>query len=100
MNTECPGEVVADTDYSQFFQDAEFKARYPGLELPPQSFILSKAKIISFESCSSIALAFPVRGNQTNPIGTLQGGILCNFFDDAFGTLSFASVRKPCVSIE
>jgi len=100
MITEYPDEVVADADYSQFFQDAEFKTRYPDLELPPHSFILSKAKIISFESGSSIVLAFPVCDNQTNPIGTLQGGILCSFFDDAFGTLSFASVRKPCVSID
>jgi len=32
--------------------------------------------------------------------GTLKGGILCSFIDDAFGTLCFASLRKPCVSID
>jgi uncharacterized protein (TIGR00369 family) len=45
-------------------------------------------------------LDFPVREDQTNPLGTLQGGILCSFFDDAFGTLSFASLRKPCITID
>jgi uncharacterized protein (TIGR00369 family) len=41
-----------------------------------------------------------VSGFQTNPVGTLQGGILSSFFDDAFGCLCFASLRKPCVTID
>jgi acyl-coenzyme A thioesterase PaaI-like protein len=37
---------------------------------------------------------------QTNPGGTLQGGILSSFFDDAFGMLCFASLHRPCVTID
>jgi uncharacterized protein (TIGR00369 family) len=90
----------ADADYSTFFLDPEFQARYPGITLPPPSFVASGARILSFESGRSIKLVFPVREHQANPIGTLQGGILCSFFDEAFGILSFASLRKPCVSID
>jgi len=92
--------IPADADYSTFFIDPEFQAKYPDIKLPPPSFVASGARILSFESGRSIKLIFPVREDQANPIGTLQGGILCSFFDDAFGTLSFASLRKPCVSID
>jgi uncharacterized protein (TIGR00369 family) len=100
MCSEFSDSKAKGADYTNFFQGEEFSARYPGIELPPQSFVSSKAEILHFESGSSIVLAFQVRTDQTNPIGTLQGGVLCSFFDDAFGTLSFASVRKPCVSID
>ncbi|HUX39584.1 MAG TPA: PaaI family thioesterase [Rectinemataceae bacterium] len=91
--------LVADADYAGFFDDAELKTGYPGLRLPPPSWVTSGAKLLAFESGARITLAFPVREHQTNPIGTLQGGILCSFFDDAFGSLAFASLRRPCVSI-
>jgi uncharacterized protein (TIGR00369 family) len=100
MCAEPLDKIIADKDYSNFFHDPEFQARYPGLKLPPPSFIASGAKIQSFESGKSITLVFLVREHQRNPIGTLQGGILCSFIDDAFGTLSFASLRKPCVSVD
>ena len=89
-----------EADYSNFFLDEEFRNKYPDLKMPPPSFVSSGAKIISFKTGGSITLAFPIREDQTNPIGTLQGGVLCSFFDDAFGTLSFASLRKPCVTID
>lgn len=91
--------IVPDADYSSFFDDAKLRTMYPGMELPPQSFVSSGAKIVSFRTGKYITLAFLVRPHQTNPMGTLQGGILCSFFDDAFGSLSFASLRRPCVSI-
>jgi len=93
------GAIVADADYSSFFEDTEFHATFPGIHLPPPSFISSGARIVSFRSGDYILLAFPVQLHQMNPIGTLQGGILCSFFDDAFGCLSFASLKRPCVSI-
>jgi len=100
MSADTIDEIPADADYSTFFHDNEFQVKYPELKLPPPSFRASGARILSFDSGRSIVLAFPVREDQANPIGTLQGGILCSFFDDAFGTLSFASLRKPCVSID
>ena len=89
-----------DADYSHFFRDEEFRSKYPDLKMPPPSFTSSSAKILSFAAGRSITLAFPVREDQTNPLGTLQGGILASFFDDAFGTLAFASLKKPCVTID
>jgi uncharacterized protein (TIGR00369 family) len=89
-----------DADYSHFFRDEEFRSTYPDLKMPPPSFVSSGAKIMSFTSGRSMTLKFPVREDQTNPIGTLQGGILASFFDDTFGTLSFASIKKPCVTID
>jgi len=68
--------------------------------MPPPSFRASGARIVSFETGKSLTLDFSVREDQTNPIGTLQGGILCSFFDDVFGTLSFASLRRPCITID
>jgi uncharacterized protein (TIGR00369 family) len=89
-----------DADYSYFFRDEEFQNRYPDLVMPPPSFVSSGAKILSFTAGRSITLVFPIREDQTNPIGTLQGGILASFFDDAFGTLSFATIKRPCVTID
>jgi uncharacterized protein (TIGR00369 family) len=95
MNNRKP-----DADYSNFFHDEEFRNKYPDLKMPPPSFVSSGAKILSFKAGQSMELAFPIHEDQTNPIGTLQGGVLCSFFDDAFGTLSFASMKKPCVTID
>jgi len=76
--------TLADADYSAFFLDPKFQARYPGITLPPPSFVASGARILFFEAGRSIKLVFPVREHQLNPIGTLQGGILCSFFDAAY----------------
>ena len=95
-SVECP----PDADYSAFFKDKEFATRYPDLVLPSPIFVSSGASILSFESGRNISLDFPVKRHQTNPLGTLQGGILCSFFDEAFGVLSFASLRKPCITID
>ena len=100
MCAESLDGMPADADYSAFFLDPEFQGKYRGITLPPPSFVASGAKILSLASGRNIVLAFPVRETQVNPMGTLQGGILCSFFDEAFGTLSFASLRKPCISID
>jgi uncharacterized protein (TIGR00369 family) len=92
--------IAPDKDYSTFFIDPEFSAKYPDVKLPPPAFVAHEAKILAFVSGRSITLAFPVREFQTNPVGTLQGGILSSFIDDAFGCLCFATTRKPCISID
>ncbi|MBI5847496.1 MAG: PaaI family thioesterase [Nitrospirae bacterium] len=88
-----------DSDYTDFFLDPEF-AKHPGIKLPSAIFTAHQGKILSFESGKSITIAFPVSEFQTNPIGTLQGGILSSFFDETFGCLCFASLHKPCVTID
>jgi uncharacterized protein (TIGR00369 family) len=92
--------VKPEKDFSKFFVDSEFITKYPDIKLPPPTFVAHEGKILSFEPGKSISLAFPVHEFQTNPVGTLQGGILASFFDDAFGALCFASLRKPSVSID
>jgi len=67
--------------------------------MPPPSFVASGGNNLAFKPGEGIRVASPVRSDQSNPIGTLQGGILGSFFDDAFGRLAFASLRRPCVSI-
>ena len=100
MAEERSDILMSDKDYSAFFSDPVLTEKYPDVKLPPPTFIAHEGKILAFESGKSISLAFPVRDFQTNPVGTLQGGILTSFFDDAFGCLCFASTRKPCVSID
>ena len=85
---------------TEFFKDEEFERKYPGVKVPPPCFLSSGAKIIAYEPNQSLSVAFLVREEQTNPVGSLQGGILCSFFDDTFGPLSFKTMRKPCVSID
>lgn len=100
MAKELKTGPTSDKDYSTLFLDPEFTAKYSGIKLPAATFVAHKGKIISFESGKNISVAFPVRECQTNPAGTLQGGILSSFFDEAFGVLCFASLHKPCVTID
>ncbi len=100
MPTEHPTEPLTATDQADFFRDAEFSARFPQVTLPPPSFVAAGGRVLAFAKNRRIVLAFLVRAEQTNPLGTLQGGILASFIDDAFGSLCFASLRKPCVSID
>jgi uncharacterized protein (TIGR00369 family) len=89
-----------NADMHLFFQDEEFTIKYPGVKVPPPCFIASGAKIISHEPNKSLTISFPIREDQTNPVGSLQGGILGSFFDDTFGPLAFKTTQKPCVSID
>ena len=100
MAEELKTAPTSDKDYSSLFLDTEFAAKYPDVKLPPPTHLAHEGKILSFQSGKNIGIAYPVREFQTNPVGTLQGGILSSFFDDAFGCLCFASLRKPCVSID
>ena len=99
MGEKLKAAPTPDKDCSDFFLDPEF-AKHPGIKLPSAIFTAHRGKILSFVSGKSISIAFPVSELQTNPIGTLQGGILSSFFDETFGCLSFASLHKPCVTID
>jgi len=100
MNVNDTSLGSADVNMSEFFRDEEFERKYPDVKTPPNCFLASGARIIAHEPNKSLTVAFPVQEEQTNPIGSLQGGILCSFFDDTFGPLSFVTMRKPCVSID
>jgi len=77
-----------------------FSENYPDAKIPPPSFIESGATIIAYQQGKTLTVQFTVKGKQTGPMGILQGGILCSFFDDVFGPLSFATAKKPCISID
>ena len=99
MVEELKTAPTPDKDYTNFFLDPEL-AKHPGIKLPSAIFGAHQGKILSFVSGKSISIAFPVNEFQTNPIGTLQGGILSSFFDETLGCLCFASLHKVCVTID
>jgi len=99
MSEEPKTAPMPDKDYSSFFHDPEF-VKYPKVKLPAATFVAHEGRILAFESGKRISVAFPVSELQTNPVGMLQGGILSSYFDDAFGCLCFASLHKPCVTID
>jgi uncharacterized protein (TIGR00369 family) len=100
MSNDDAVKMTTGTDMTLFFREEEFERKYPGVKVPPPCFIASGAKIISHEPNRSLTVSFTVREEQTNPVGSLQGGILASFFDDTFGPLAFRTTRKPCVSID
>ena len=90
----------SEIDAAKFFHDEEFHQKYPDVKVPPPCFLSSGARIVAHEPNTSLTIMFPVSEEQTNPVGSLQGGILASYFDNTFGPLSFATMRKPCVSID
>ncbi|MEI6388933.1 MAG: PaaI family thioesterase [Spirochaetota bacterium] len=78
----------------------DFLEKYPDAKIPPPCFIESGATIIAHEQGKSLSVRFTITEKQTGPLGILQGGVLCSLFDDVFGPLSFATAKKPCVSID
>src|SRR5215471_8084782 len=98
--TTHDSEGTGPIDHTTFFQDEEFARKYPGVKVPPPCFLSSGAKILAHEPNKSLTISFPVTEDQTNPVGSLQGGILASLFDNTFGPLSFSTVRKPLVSID
>jgi uncharacterized protein (TIGR00369 family) len=100
MSFEDRESSAPTIDAEKFFHDEEFRKRYPGVKVPPPCFVVSGAKITDHEANRSLTVEFPVSDSQTNPLGHLQGGILGSYFDNVFGPLSFATMRKPCVSVD
>ena len=100
MSTNDSSAGKGQVDTTAFFHDEEFQRKYPGVKVPPPCFLSSGAKLLAHEPNKSLTVAFPVNDDQTNPVGSLQGGILASYFDNTFGPLSFATMRKPCVSID
>lgn len=70
------------------------------ITVPPPSFTDMDASIESYEKNKSIVVAFPVKLNQTNPMGFMQGGYIAAAFDNAFGPLSYLVAKKPTTTID
>ncbi|MDP3180026.1 MAG: PaaI family thioesterase [Spirochaetaceae bacterium] len=100
MENDDRSNDKAAFDSEAFFRSGNFGSSHPDLRIPPPSFRESGATIVAHEPNESLTVKFSVREGQTNPVGFLQGGILCSFFDDSFGPLAFATLKKPCLSID
>lgn len=70
------------------------------IQLPPNSAIELKSKFLEYVPKKSLFVEFPVQEKHVGPLGILQGGILSAFFDDTFGPLSYATLKKPMVTID
>ncbi len=92
--------MEATIDAEAFFREAGFRENYPDVRVPPPCFSGMEAKIIAHVPGTSLTVAFPVREEQTNPVGFLQGGFICAMFDNVFGPLAFATAKKPCLSVD
>ncbi len=77
-----------------------FQAGSHKITLPPPSFTDMNAEIIEYVKNKSITVTFPVRTNQTNPMGFMQGGYIAAAFDNAFGPLSYLVAKKPVTTID
>lgn len=99
MSDDDAAGTAGGIDLDSFFHDGDFARNYPGVTVPPPCFIASGGRIVSHEPNRNLTVAFTVREDQANPVGSLQGGILCSFFDDTFGPLAFRTTARPCVSI-
>ncbi|MDZ4726250.1 MAG: PaaI family thioesterase [Leptospira sp.] len=78
----------------------EFNSGVRKVTVPPPSFMDMNAEIISYTKNKSITVLFPVKENQTNPMGFMQGGYIAAAFDNAFGPLSYLIAKKPTTTID
>ena len=54
MAKELKNAPTPDKDYSDFFRDPELTDKYPGVELPPATFVAHQGKIFTFASGQSL----------------------------------------------
>ncbi len=93
LNTEETNQIIKDM--TEGFQAGDRK-----ITLPPPAFSDMKANIIHYIKNKSITVSFPVMGNQTNPMGFMQGGYIAAAFDNAYGPLSYLVAKRPTTTID
>ena len=69
-----------DDELHDFLQYAEAGATYP-----PNCSVAMKEEVLHYESCTSLAVKFPVLEVSLNPLRTMQGGFIVAAFDNVFG---------------
>lgn len=77
-----------------------FKTGDRKITIPPPSFMDMSAEFISYTKNKSLSVIFPVKPNQTNPMGFMQGGYIAAAFDNAFGPLSYLIAKRPTTTID
>jgi uncharacterized protein (TIGR00369 family) len=70
------------------------------IKLPPNSAVELNSNFKEYIQKKSLVVEFVVQEKHTNPLGLLQGGILCAYFDDTFGPLCYAVIGKPILTLE
>lgn len=88
-----------DSIRASIFGNLGMEEKY-SIKLPPNSAIELQSKFLEYVPKKSLSVSFPVQEKHTGPLGILQGGILSAFFDDTFGPLSYAALKKPMVTID
>lgn len=67
-------------------------------EVPPPVFTAMGGEIISFDpGAKSTTCSFPIRADQLNPFGMMQGGIIAAAIDNTIGPLSML-VAPPSIT--
>ncbi|MEX0330403.1 MAG: PaaI family thioesterase [Puniceicoccaceae bacterium] len=67
-------------------------------EVPPPVFMTMEGKITDFDpGAKCISCSFPVRPDQLNPFGMMQGGIISAAIDNTIGPLSML-VAPPSIT--
>lgn len=70
------------------------------VQIPPNSFLDMNGEFLEYQKNKSLTVQFPVKENQTNPLGMMQGGYIAAAFDNTFGPLSYLVAKKPMVTID
>lgn len=70
------------------------------VQVPPESFLDMEGQFEEYEKNKRLVVSFPVKANQTNPIGMMQGGYIAAAFDNTFGPLSYLIAKRPCVTMD
>ena len=59
-----------------------------------------KGEFLLWEKEKRLKARFPYDVRFTNPIASMQGGILCAALDNVWGPLSYMTMAAPCVTLE
>ncbi len=69
--------------------ERKLQGRDDEITVPPPVFDAMQAEMVDFDiDKSTLTVRFPVLGEQLNPYGTMQGGIIAAAIDNTIGPLS------------
>ncbi len=74
-------------------------ASTPGMEIPPPVYKVMDAEAIDYVEKQSLTIRFPMKKEYQNPLGHMQGGVICAAIDNTLGPLSYL-VAPPSVTTQ
>ncbi len=78
----------------------QMRAQYPHAQIQPNCYAWMNARAVHYESRTALTITVPVTEEMLNPMRVMQGGFIAAAFDNAFGPLSYAAARNPCVTLD